>query len=224
MSLAGLLTEGVFQLAHLIPRERRDEIAVVHVGWNYTTVLNVLAVAAFGYLYWLYKNAARFGGGQGYAKDVVCGMQVRTADAPARVEHDGRTFHFCSDKCSAKFESAPDRYASGTAVEAMASAPASAVDPVCGMTVDPAAADSAVYAGRTYAFCSDGCRTAFLGDPLSHLETARDPVCGMDVSVASPGATATVDGMRYVFCARGCADAFAADPQRHLGETAGAGR
>ncbi|MCA1720029.1 MAG: permease, partial [Actinobacteria bacterium] len=118
MSLAGLLTEGIFQLARLIPTERRDEIAVIHFGWNYTTVLNALAVAAFGYLYWLYKNAARFGGGQGYAKDVVCGMQVRTADAPARAMHEGQTFYFCSDKCSHKFDGAPAKYATGTAVEA----------------------------------------------------------------------------------------------------------
>jgi len=34
-----------------------------------------------------------------------------------------------------------------------------AIDPVCGMTVDPAtAAGSHVHGGRTYWFCSTGCR------------------------------------------------------------------
>lgn len=45
-------------------------------------------------------------------------------------------------------------------------APASAVDPVCGMTV--AAVDAtphADYAGATVYFCSAACRTAFLADP-----------------------------------------------------------
>lgn len=170
MSLAGLLTEGLFQLAHLIPSERRDEIAVIHVGWNYTTVLNVLAVLAFGYLYWLYKNAARFGGGSGYAKDVICGMQVRTADAPARAEHAGAAYYFCSDRCHAKFVGDPAKYAAGQAVEPMAEATDdSATDPVCGMTVDPATAPRTEYAGRSYSFCCPGCRDRFVADPESYL-------------------------------------------------------
>jgi YHS domain-containing protein/uncharacterized membrane protein YraQ (UPF0718 family) len=232
MSIAGLITEGIFSLAGLVPTKLRGDIAIIHFGLNYTTVLNVIAVIAFGYLYWLYKNASRFGGGQGYAKDVVCGMQVRTSDAPARAQHQGQTFYFCSDKCHHKFEGAPDKYAGGQAVEAMSAVErqqpggqtTSATDPVCGMTVNPATAGTADYAGRGYYFCSDGCRSTFLADPLSHLTVARDPVCGMDVTVASPGATATVDGTRYVFCMQGCAEAFTADPGRYLSAAAGASR
>ena len=87
------------------------------------------------------------------------------------------------------------------------------LDPVCGMTVDPAsAAGPEDYAGRAYYFCSTGCRDRFAADPLAFLTEARDPVCGMTVSVASPGARVTVDGRDYVFCMQGCADRFAADP------------
>ena len=169
MSFAGLVTEGIFAALGVIPTTLRGDIATTHFGLNYTTVLNVLALIAFGYLYYLYKNAARFGAGEGYAKDVVCGMQVRTSDAPARAQHDGTTYYFCSDKCEHKFEAAPDKYAAGTATEGMAVADGSeTVDPVCGMTVDPAAAASADYAGRTYWFCSDGCRTSFLAEPARH--------------------------------------------------------
>ncbi|GAC1611362.1 MAG: hypothetical protein NVS3B26_23730 [Mycobacteriales bacterium] len=229
MSFAGLVTEGIFAGLGLVPTTLRGDIATAHVGLNYTTVLNVLAVAAFGYLYWLYRNAARFGGGKGYAKDVVCGMQVRTSDAPARAEHRGQTFYFCSDKCHHKFEGAPGKYASGTAVEAMGSAhesgdAASTTDPVCGMSVDPATAATAAYAGTSYWFCSGGCRNSFLADPLVHLTAAHDPVCGMEVTVATPGATATVDGIRYVFCMQGCADSFVADPQLYLFQPAGVRR
>jgi P-type Cu+ transporter len=44
-----------------------------------------------------------------------------------------------------------------------ASAPATAVDPVCGMDVDPtSAAATATVEGKTYYFCSTGCRDHFL--------------------------------------------------------------
>ncbi len=53
-----------------------------------------------------------------------------------------------------------------TAVEAP---PAMAVDPVCGMEVDPATALSAVHVGTTYYFCSDSCRSRFVEDPHPFL-------------------------------------------------------
>ncbi|MCU1589954.1 MAG: hypothetical protein JWP11_1210, partial [Frankiales bacterium] len=115
MSTAGLITEGIFQLAGLVPAVRRGDIATVHFGLNYTTVLDALGVAAFASLYWLYRNADRFGGGRGYAKDVVCAMQVRTSDAPARVHHAGSPYYFCSDRCLERFQADPDRYAGGDA-------------------------------------------------------------------------------------------------------------
>lgn len=45
-----------------------------------------------------------------------------------------------------------------------------ATDPVCGMTVDPeTAAGKAEYEGKTYYFCSEGCRKAFEEDPERYL-------------------------------------------------------
>ena len=67
-------------------------------------------------------------------------------------------------------------------------APHGAIDPVCGMTVEPQhAASTHVYVGRTYSFCSASCAATFqaeperyLGhDPLATVHT--DPVCGMHV-------------------------------------------
>lgn len=47
---------------------------------------------------------------------------------------------------------------------------ATAIDPVCGMTVDPAtAAGSAEYQGTTYYFCSRGCLKAFTADPTEYV-------------------------------------------------------
>jgi P-type Cu+ transporter len=45
-----------------------------------------------------------------------------------------------------------------------------AIDPVCGMTVDPRTARSAEVGGKTYFFCSEGCRTKFVADPKRYLE------------------------------------------------------
>ncbi|TKX77454.1 YHS domain-containing protein, partial [Halorubrum sp. SD626R] len=46
-----------------------------------------------------------------------------------------------------------------------------AIDPVCGMTVDPATADASVeHDGRTYHFCCHGCADSFANDPASYLD------------------------------------------------------
>jgi uncharacterized membrane protein YraQ (UPF0718 family)/YHS domain-containing protein len=104
MSLAGLVTEGIFTAVGAVPGTLRGDIATTHLGWNATTVLDAVAAVAFGYLFHLHRHAADHGGGQDYAKDVVCGMQVRRADAPARTSYDGRDYFFCCDGCLRTFE------------------------------------------------------------------------------------------------------------------------
>ncbi len=53
-------------------------------------------------------------------------------------------------------------------------------DPVCGMSVDPhTAKHRGEHAGRTYYFCSAGCRSKFLAEPeryLSPAEAKAEPV------------------------------------------------
>lgn len=44
------------------------------------------------------------------AIDPVCGMDVVVQDAAANVEHDGDTYHFCSEGCAAAFETEPGKY------------------------------------------------------------------------------------------------------------------
>jgi Cu+-exporting ATPase len=64
--------------------------------------------------------------------------------------------------------------------------PTTAVDPVCGMDVEPgrAAGGGAEHAGMTYWFCSPSCREKFLADPHRYLSTAPAP----SASVAPPAA------------------------------------
>ncbi|WP_102959981.1 heavy metal translocating P-type ATPase [Mangrovicella endophytica] len=91
-------------------------------------------------------------------------------------------------------------------------------DPVCGMTVDPAAGKpTAHYEGRDYHFCCAGCRAKFEADPGSYL-TAKDPVCGMNVDRASARHFKRHDGEKFYFCSAGCLAKFEADPERYRGE------
>jgi uncharacterized membrane protein YraQ (UPF0718 family)/YHS domain-containing protein len=110
MSTAGLITEGMFRAAGLVPTSRPTQIVTAHFEWNYTTVLNILFLGIFGLLYWTYRNRGRLGGGRGYALDPVCGMQVESANAPASTTYQGQTIYFCTDRCRGKFEANPERF------------------------------------------------------------------------------------------------------------------
>ncbi|MGX7876466.1 heavy metal translocating P-type ATPase [Mesorhizobium sp. ORM6] len=91
-------------------------------------------------------------------------------------------------------------------------------DPVCGMTVDPAAGKPASeHAGRLYHFCSERCRSKFQAEPEQYL-TATDPVCGMSVDRATARHFVRHDGQGFYFCSAGCKAKFEAAPQTYLGD------
>jgi uncharacterized membrane protein YraQ (UPF0718 family)/YHS domain-containing protein len=177
MAIAGLLTEGIFSLFGGIPTHSAISIKQAHFEWNYTTYLNFIFIVIAIVVWWLARNRAKFGGGIGYAIDPVCGMQVRTADAPGMLMHEGVMIHFCSDRCKDRFVANPQRFAgaSGTsagmepdetdtveiAKESTGTA-ATVIDPICGMSVDPATAEAhRVVDGQDYWFCSTDCATTF---------------------------------------------------------------
>ena len=78
MSVARLLTELIVKAAGIMPQARPASIAPEHLGWNYTTILNIVFGFVLAAIYWLYRSKERFGGGQDVARDPVCGMQVDT--------------------------------------------------------------------------------------------------------------------------------------------------
>jgi len=110
MAAAGLIVEGLFAVTGGIPKTRPETIVATHFRWDYTTILNIVFLVVFAVLYWLYRNRERLGGSKGYAVDVVCGMQVQVANAPAQARHEGDTYWFCSDRCAERFEADPVRY------------------------------------------------------------------------------------------------------------------
>jgi P-type Cu+ transporter len=48
------------------------------------------------------------------------------------------------------------------------------IDPVCGMTVSANPEKSHLFAGATYYFCSNGCKTKFAADPQKYLSPVRE--------------------------------------------------
>jgi Cu+-exporting ATPase len=93
--------------------------------------------------------------------------------------------------------------------------PAVVRDPVCGMTVDPAVGKPTTeHGGRSFHFCSQGCRTKFEAAPGDYL-TATDPVCGMKVDRASAKYFLKADGQKHYFCSESCQTKFQADPEKY---------
>lgn len=184
MSLAGLITEGLFNLVHITPTIRPTAISHNSFGFNYTTVLDVVFLALLGVLYWLYKNKERFGGGSGYAKDVVCGMQVEVAHAPACEVLNGNAYYFCSDHCRERFVANPDRFTHNQKMSMSdetnghdqdlggdSSDEESVIDPVCTMTINKSnAAGHESYEGNEYWFCCTGCQDSFSKNPEHYLD------------------------------------------------------
>ncbi len=149
------------------------------------------------------------------AKDPVCGMTVDPASPRGGSHvHGGVTYGFCSPRCRERFAAEPEKFLAGgpvgmgepvqirrrslaivsdaaaapTAATAT-SATASAKDPVCGMTVDPASprGGSHAHAGTTYHFCSPRCRERFAAEPERFL--ASGPV-GMHEPAPPPAPAA----------------------------------
>ena len=155
--------------------------------------------------------------------DPVCGMPVERARAGAYLRHQGEEIWFCSPGCLDRFRQDPGRYRGETTPAAPTDDVATEVDPVCGMEVSPTASSPAlVHEGRHFFFCSPGCRDRFLEHPDSfsrmrslNLPTTQpefpiDPICGMNVDPADPGAKLEFPGETVYFCCQPCADEYAA--------------
>ncbi len=175
MSVAGLAVEYLFKALRIPDPPRPTMIVHTAFSWDYTTFLNVAALAAFAVLYRLYRRRDT-SGPQRYAHDPMCGMQVEIAQAPASRTVDGERVYFCSDRCAHRFDTDPPRTRPAgrrgpATVTPPPAAAGSAVDPVCGMTVDPATAqNTATIGGKQFFFCGAGCRTSFVADSARYLD------------------------------------------------------
>ena len=191
MSIAGLITEGIFRASGIVPTKTPTTIAAEHFAWNYTAILNLVFVAVFAAIWLLSRSRARLGGGIGYAIDPVCGMQVETAHAPAFVRHEGQVIYFCSDHCRERFEASPSRFLRAVPISTGGNA-----DGMLDLGTKP---------------------PTHVRQPHEEdsVPTAIDPVCKMTVDPMTAAAIRTYNGVNYFFCNPGCAETFDADPERY---------
>jgi uncharacterized membrane protein YraQ (UPF0718 family)/YHS domain-containing protein len=103
MSASGLVTELIFRALHGVPGRRPHVVATEHLGWDHTTVLNVVFLVLLTGLVALHRNRDRFGGPQAHAQDPVCGMQVEKANPAATATTGTDTVYFCSLRCHDRF-------------------------------------------------------------------------------------------------------------------------
>ena len=191
MAAAGLLIGWLFQLLGLAPEHHHIAVFETAPSWNYTAVLNVVFLGVIALLAWRFMTT----GGPAMlramsvppqiraelAHDPVCGMTVDPATATERVPHAGATNYFCSPACREAFIREPARYLAAAAAPAPGrgtpptreggpmETTGTAIDPVCGMTVDKATAEYRSFRdGETYYFCSAGCKQAFDRDPAKY--------------------------------------------------------
>ncbi|TAU45377.1 heavy metal translocating P-type ATPase (plasmid) [Rhizobium leguminosarum] len=96
-------------------------------------------------------------------RDPVCGMTVDPQAGKPSLEHEARTYHFCSEGCRTKFAAAPEDYLT-------------AKDPVCGMTVDRSTAKHFLkHESEKFYFCSAACQAKFEADPSAYRNGKRPP-------------------------------------------------
>ena len=112
MALAGLLISLAFQALGLAPQHRGVSVLLSQPAWNYTTFLNLAAIALLAVLGHRFLTT----GGPAMmrmmeatpeerehaVKDPVCGMTVEPPTGHS-AERDGVTYHFCSAGCEQTF-------------------------------------------------------------------------------------------------------------------------
>ncbi|HEX4428895.1 MAG TPA: permease [Frankiaceae bacterium] len=99
MSVGGLAVEYLFKAVQIPEPARPQVVARTGFEWNYTTVLNLIALVGFAVIYWLYRTRDTSDVSSPFAKDPVCGMQVEKANAGATASRDGVQFWYCCDGC-----------------------------------------------------------------------------------------------------------------------------
>ncbi|NOY78639.1 MAG: YHS domain-containing protein [Calditrichaeota bacterium] len=122
----------------------------------------------------------------------VCGMKLPIAKAGAKTTYKGQTYYFCSTAEKAKFQKNPEKYISTSKKDRLkparvenesveghmrgmkgmaAKAAEFAVDPVCGMKVNPKSAKYKTnYKGKTYYFCAKDDLNTFKKNPSKYIK------------------------------------------------------
>ena len=182
--------------------------------------------------------------------DPICKMKVAPETAAAKLDHNGETIYFCSKGCLAKYKSqietarkqpqmAQISRVKPTDAEIKAVATETAIDPICGMTVNKATAAARFeHNGETVYFCCPNCLKQFQkkisGEPQSDFvqiggikkaerksnadKQFTDPICGMTVAPKTAAGKYDFKNETYYFCSTSCLNKFKQNPAAFLEE------
>src|ERR1700722_9514260 len=104
-------------------------------------------------------------------KDPVCGMAVASENAASEVEHQGKTYYFCSKGCAERFSCEPEKYLATPGKAGMEPHPSA------GHGQPPA--HSAIVTGPTPAATKDTRYTCPMHPQIVQLGPGSCPICGM---------------------------------------------
>jgi len=130
------------------------------------------------------------------ATDLVCGMIVNPASAPASTTYAGSEYSFCADYCKEVFESNPQKFIQDSRQWS------EVIDPVCGRKVPISLAGAmGVHQDQFIYFCSEACKESFDDSPDKYLKATEDM---KPMSVGSEGGLKKVEfpitGMSCASC------------------------
>ena len=127
-------------------------------------------------------------------KDPVCGMTVDPQRAAAKVEHAGKTYHFCSSRCAERFEKEPEKFLAAPAAPEMEHPSSSSKSPGHHAPHNAAPVSAASKTARY---------TCPMHPEIIHMGPGHCPICGMALepmdTFAEVEADPEYDSMRLRF-------------------------
>jgi YHS domain-containing protein len=196
---------------------------------RFAKIVLILSIVAFGLSLAIYAQ-------QPDEEVVTCpvsGEKIKKSEAKGSLEYEGKTYYFCCENCQAAFEKDPERYINQENQEGHMHAhqhgeeqgqekqEGTVVDPVCGMKIEKSEAKATYeYNGKTYYFCTDGCKEKFVQNPENYLKEETDkvtcPVMGHEIEKSSAAGSMEYNGKTYYFCCMDCKEKFEKNPEKYI--------
>lgn len=120
-------------------------------------------------------------------RDPVCGMDVTPEQAAGSLEHDGRTYFFCSRQCLEKFRSAPQKYLAPSMAPERGAPAGTGVEYTCPMDpevrqIGPGTSPKCGMALEPATYTPPAVRTEYtcpMHPEIVRSEPGACPICGM---------------------------------------------
>ena len=104
-------------------------------------------------------------------KDPVCGMMVDPQKPAAKVEHNDKTYYFCSQRCADRFEKEPEKFLARPGTAGMESSASSRPDAHSG--------HAATITGQRSVAAKDVRYTCPMHPEIVQIGPGSCPICGM---------------------------------------------